>query len=136
MPSNRSGRDRPAPIAVIDSDTQRLEFGEHLLLDLEFFDDRLDHQHRRCEPGQFIGNRNAIQQRAAFSLVHAAALDQFGETAGNLVDAFLRGAGANVIEQHRVAGLRRNLGDASTHRTRADDGDYLAAVQCRHVSSP
>ena len=40
------------------------------------------------------------------------------------------GAEARVVQLHRMAGQRRDLRDAGTHRAGADDGDGAPGGQC------
>ncbi len=97
--------------------------GEKLALGVELFDHRLDHQ---IGPSQGFERGRGLDQGGqifALALGDFLALDQAREPAAHHVHALIDRAGRHVVEQHRVPGLHRHLGDAGPHGAGADNGN-------------
>jgi hypothetical protein len=140
-PAKRSGRFRPAAMAVTESDEvlvtsvavgahhDAFELAEQLALDLEVFDHGFDHQVAAGQRLQGVDGLHAGDVRVARGGVDLALLVQLVPLRDEGFAAALGGAGEAVEQQHFAAGLGGDLRDAATHGAGADDADS-GVVHC------
>ena len=101
----------------------RLEFAEHLPLDLEIFDDRFDHRMAGLEIGQRVDDLDARQSGRGILLAHAAFFGRALQHLADKVARLLGGACARVHHQHVDTARGGNLHNAAPHRAGAEHAD-------------
>ena len=139
IPTSRSGRRRALAIAVTDKD-------EVLVAKIASLASTASSSpNRRCltprssttasmtssagaKVGEGAASGQPVEQGGALAGRQLAALDALLQCRGDTGDRLVRGTRARIVEQHRVAGGSRDLGDAGTHGTAADDGDGASQV--------
>ncbi len=104
-----------------------LQLGEQALLDVQLFDDGLDHQVAAGQLGQAGGRTQALLVRGGIGGVQAAFVDQLVPLGAERVARLGDGIGLGVEQQHGAAGLRGNLGNAAPHGAGAHDADRVKA---------
>ena len=137
IPTTRSGVDVAAAISVTDSAdvfvariasgrVMRLELGEQLELGLEILDDRLDHEVAVGEVGEVGRDAQPPERDVPLLCRHLLLVDLALE---EVRDPVPRARRAELVRDlpadGLVARLDRQLRDAGTHGSEADDADRL-----------
>ncbi len=110
--------------------------GEQLALDVEVFDNCLDHDGGTGDLLQAASASNALTCRVGVGGRHAAFLNQLAISLADVGKCLVDRVGARVEQAHLVARTGGDLGNARTHRAAADDAHHAACCQCTHAYSP
>ena len=98
------------------------EFAKQAHLDVQALDHGLNHQAAARQSGQRIHAGQARLERSCLVGIQAAFFVHPVPLGENCLLRSAGGAGLGVEQQNGAAGLRGDLGDATAHRARADDG--------------
>ena len=101
-----------------------LERRKQVLLEGEALGSGLDDQGAAVQVGQLDRGVDAADRRFGLSRGVPSPLGAAAELSGERTEAPLDGSVGDVVEDDRVAGPRRHLGDAGAHRASADDADH------------
>ena len=96
---------------------------EHLVLDLELLEHRLDHDVRVGDDVEIGGRGDPAERRLDVGLGDLLLLRELGQRGLDPVQPRVQRRLIEVADRHVPAGLRGHLRDAGTHQSGADDGE-------------
>ena len=113
-----------------------LQRPEQLLLHRELFHDSLDDERGVGELGELRGRLQTGPGGVPFHRCHPAFFDQPVEARADGVRGLVHASGDGVVEAHRMARDKGDLGDSLPHGAGADHGDGPALLDGGHGSDP
>ena len=102
-----------------------VQLGESFLLERHLLEDRFDDDVRLLEAIVVEGRLNPSEVLIHLLLSHPAAFDALSVILLDGFQATIELLLADLLQDHRNAGVRVGHGDAAAHRARTDDGSFL-----------
>ncbi|MGF6653937.1 hypothetical protein OKW34_004526 [Paraburkholderia youngii] len=111
------------------------ELGKNFALHFQPFGDGFHDEPRIAHRGQLVDRKQPSVRLSGSRRVEAAFVDEPREIRGDALNGLCDRSGIEIEQGDPVSGERGHLGDARTHRARADDADDRGSLQyVRHAS--